>query len=365
MTPDSFDLDRRTLLRGSAALDGGRREAEPPPAFAAPAVVRGGRPELTHGVQSGDVTADTAPLSGPEPTARPGCSSTSPTPTSGAHARSAGPLLTPDTDRTGKCARPLRAGHDRHYRVTRRTSTATRRARPAHRAASGPRRPAATPAVHLVRRPRWPGLGHQPRARRLPDLPLDARPRPGLLPAQRRPVYADGPLPSRAAAGRHGSGATSSPRRSPRSPRRSPSTGVSSATTCSTTTCARSFAGCRRSSQWDDHEVINNWYPGEILDDSRYTEKRVDVLAARAPQAFHEYLPIATPADRRAHLPQRLLRPAARRVRARHAHATRTRTPPTRDGQDGGCSAPAAAWLGELSGPARPGRSSPPTCRSA
>lgn len=45
--------------------------------------------------------------------------------------------------------------------------------------------------------------------------------------------------------------------------------------------------------QWDDHEVTNNWYPGEILEDARYTEKRVDVLAARASQAFHEYVPVA------------------------------------------------------------------------
>ncbi|ROO86630.1 alkaline phosphatase D [Actinocorallia herbida] len=44
--------------------------------------------------------------------------------------------------------------------------------------------------------------------------------------------------------------------------------------------------------QWDDHEVRNNWYPGQILDDVRYTEKNVDVLAARASQAAHEYLPI-------------------------------------------------------------------------
>lgn len=45
-------------------------------------------------------------------------------------------------------------------------------------------------------------------------------------------------------------------------------------------------------SQWDDHETLNNWYPGEILTDDRYSEKRVDVLAARARQAFDEYLPI-------------------------------------------------------------------------
>ncbi|GAA3550748.1 alkaline phosphatase D family protein [Streptomyces osmaniensis] len=46
--------------------------------------------------------------------------------------------------------------------------------------------------------------------------------------------------------------------------------------------------------QWDDHEVANNWYPGEILGDSRYTEKSVDVLASRARQAFSEYFPIST-----------------------------------------------------------------------
>ncbi|MFG2745745.1 alkaline phosphatase D family protein [Streptomyces chartreusis] len=46
--------------------------------------------------------------------------------------------------------------------------------------------------------------------------------------------------------------------------------------------------------QWDDHEVTNNWYPGEILGDSRYTEKSVDVLASRARQAFSEYFPIST-----------------------------------------------------------------------
>ncbi len=46
--------------------------------------------------------------------------------------------------------------------------------------------------------------------------------------------------------------------------------------------------------QWDDHDVRNNWYPGQILDDARYTEKDVDVLAARSLRAFREYFPIRT-----------------------------------------------------------------------
>ncbi len=44
--------------------------------------------------------------------------------------------------------------------------------------------------------------------------------------------------------------------------------------------------------QWDDHETLNNWYPGEILDDPRYAEKDVNTLAKRARRAFLDYLPM-------------------------------------------------------------------------
>jgi alkaline phosphatase D len=48
--------------------------------------------------------------------------------------------------------------------------------------------------------------------------------------------------------------------------------------------------------QWDDHEVRNNWYPGQVvIDDPRYTERRADVLAARGRRAFLDYNPIAPP----------------------------------------------------------------------
>lgn len=50
---------------------------------------------------------------------------------------------------------------------------------------------------------------------------------------------------------------------------------------------------------WDDHEVVNNWYPGERLDDPRYQELRVDVLAERGRQAFREHTAIATPTIQR------------------------------------------------------------------
>ncbi len=52
--------------------------------------------------------------------------------------------------------------------------------------------------------------------------------------------------------------------------------------------------------QWDDHETTNNWYPGEqLLEDDRYTVKSASLLAARARQAFCDYLPIRTLADAR------------------------------------------------------------------
>lgn len=46
--------------------------------------------------------------------------------------------------------------------------------------------------------------------------------------------------------------------------------------------------------QWDDHEVVNNWYPGEqLLDDKRYTVKSASLLAERARHALLECNPIS------------------------------------------------------------------------
>ena len=49
--------------------------------------------------------------------------------------------------------------------------------------------------------------------------------------------------------------------------------------------------------QWDDHEVTNNWWPGEPLTRAehqrkKYVEKNVSLLSARAARAFHEYMPL-------------------------------------------------------------------------
>jgi alkaline phosphatase D len=56
---------------------------------------------------------------------------------------------------------------------------------------------------------------------------------------------------------------------------------------------------------WDDHEVLNNWYPTEILgSDMPHTEHSVALLSARAKRAFQEYTPMRfNPAD-----PERIYR---------------------------------------------------------
>ena len=62
--------------------------------------------------------------------------------------------------------------------------------------------------------------------------------------------------------------------------------------------------------QWDDHEVANNWSDSKIFSgDKRYTEKNVPLLVARATKSFLEYAPMRRTADIESeriyrHLPQ-------------------------------------------------------------
>lgn len=53
------------------------------------------------------------------------------------------------------------------------------------------------------------------------------------------------------------------------------------------------FADVPVIANWDDHETTNNWYPGETLDDPRYTVRDVNTLAARGRQAWQENMPIS------------------------------------------------------------------------
>ena len=121
---------------------------------------------------------------------------------------------------------------------------------------------------------------------------------------------------------------------------------------------------CRRSTSGTTTRSPTTGTRARSSTDARYTEKRVDVLAARARQAFYEWLPIAPgPA-----LPAAAVRAAAGRVRAGHAHLQgpqrrqRVRRPGARPARRAaaGLADPRAAPLpGHLEGHRRS------TCRSA
>ncbi|WP_280359312.1 alkaline phosphatase D family protein [Nocardia otitidiscaviarum] len=45
--------------------------------------------------------------------------------------------------------------------------------------------------------------------------------------------------------------------------------------------------------QWDDHETVNNWSPGGTVAAAKgYSERNMDTLATRSWQAFHEWMPV-------------------------------------------------------------------------
>jgi alkaline phosphatase D len=69
-------------------------------------------------------------------------------------------------------------------------------------------------------------------------------------------------------------------------------------------------------SMWDDHETCNNWWPGEVITDWRYDERRADVLATRGRRAWQEYQPVPVrrlvPADGDGFVPSRIYRKVPR-----------------------------------------------------
>ena len=50
--------------------------------------------------------------------------------------------------------------------------------------------------------------------------------------------------------------------------------------------------------QWDDHEVADDWWPGQMRQEPDYADKGALLLAARGRRAFHEFMPTwETPAE--------------------------------------------------------------------
>src|SRR5436190_5640333 len=114
-------VERRAVLRTSLAAAAGSAAAATAGSalFGAPAFARSGRPELTYGVQSGDITPHSAVLW--TRADRPGrmLVEVSARPDFRGARRLRGPVLTPDTDLTGHLRLFGLPPADRvHYRVT-------------------------------------------------------------------------------------------------------------------------------------------------------------------------------------------------------------------------------------------------------
>ncbi|TDC94607.1 alkaline phosphatase [Actinomadura sp. 7K507] len=305
MKERSPEVDRRTVLRGGLVTTGGAAvallagggsaSARPVPS---PALLRPGRPRLTHGVQSGDVTAregvvwarsDRPARMLVEVSRRPDFR----------NARTVrGPVLTPDTDLTGKTLlRGLPSGEELHYRV--RLAGLDR-----HRDVSEPvtGRLRTAPGDHPRNRRDirfvWSadlagqGWGINPDLGGYRIFKAMGATDPDFFLCSGDLVYSDGPLSETV---KLPDGRTW----------RNIVTPEKSAVAQTVAEFRGQFrynledANLRAFNahvpmlyQWDDHETVNNWYPGEILDLPEYTEKRVDVLAARARRAMFEYTPV-------------------------------------------------------------------------
>ncbi len=304
MTREPIAIGRRTLLRGatltSAASGLALGAGLAPTAGAsvtgpAPAFIRSGRPALTHGVQAGDVHDGGAVLWSRADRPSRLVAEISRDPSFRRSLTVKGPVVTPASDLTGEIELGgLPAGTDLHYRIRavdlddgRRSSQAvTGRLRTA---------PGRGDDVRFL----WSGdiagqgWGVNPDfgGFRIADA-MRARHADFFL-CSGDNVYADGPvvesvpLPD---------GSTwrnlTTPAKSKVAETLDEFRGQYQYNLMADNW--RAFlAETAQVSQWDDHEVTNNWYPGEILEDARYAEKQVDVLAARARQAFHEYVPVA------------------------------------------------------------------------
>jgi alkaline phosphatase D len=285
--------DRRSFLRAAAL--GGLTAALPlgtaTPVRTAPGLLRADRPVLTHGVQSGDVVrgsglvwtrADRPSRMVVEVSDEPGF----------AHVRRVvGPVLTPDTDFTGS-VRVLGGGRTVHYRVTAEDLDGRTASEPVTGSFRTP--PARSEAVRFV----WSGdvvgqgWGINPDLGGMTIFRAMAERDPDFFLHSGDTVYADGPLTETVALpdGRTWRNLVT-PEKRKVAETLAEFRGQYAYNLLDEN--LRAFAAAvPQVNQWDDHEVTNNWYPGEVLADDRYTEKRVDVLAGRAFQAYHEWVPL-------------------------------------------------------------------------
>ena len=294
-------LSRRTVLRSTAAAGAGvfatglTSTAATARTRWGAALIRSDLPKLTHGVQAGDATAHTATVWSRADRPARLLVELSSDPSFRKVRRRHGPIVTPGTDLTGKVPLSgLPSDSEIFYRVRPEDlHSANRLGDPVTgRLRTAPTRESDIRFVWSgdIAGQGWgvnPDLGGFPMAERLIDLD------PDFFLCSGDTVYSDGPVVESVTLpdGRVWHNVVT-PEKSKVAETLDEYRGQFKYNLLADNW--REFlAGTAQVNQWDDHEVLNNWYPGEILDDARYTEKSVDLLARRAAQAFHEYVPIA------------------------------------------------------------------------
>jgi alkaline phosphatase D len=290
------ELNRRALLGATGLAAAGLllpTAATAATPATAPAFARSGRPALTHGVQLGDPRTDGAVVWTRADRPSRMFVEISRDPTFRRSTRIRGPLLTPRSDGTGEVRLTgLPAGQEVHYRVTAQDLDG----RADSQALVGQFRtvPRDRRDVRLV----WSGdvvgqgWGINPDLGGMTIYDAMAARNPDFFLHSGDTVYADGPLQESVTLpdGRVWRNVVT-PEKSKVAETLAEYRGQF-AYNLLDENVRRFAAQVPQIVQWDDHEVTNNWYPGEILNDQRYTEQRVDVLAKRAFQAFHEWQPV-------------------------------------------------------------------------
>lgn len=291
MTGSDFGVSRRILLRGSAL---GLLAV---PALAAcaddgPALVRP-RPTLTHGVAVGDPRSDGALIWARSDQPATLVVETAATESFNDAKRFTGPLLTPDSDGTGRVRiAGLPAGQTVHYRVILEGEGGA-----TSEPLTGVFRTAPTAAADI--KLQWSGdvvgqgYGRNPDLGGMQIFSTMAARDPHLFLHSGDAIYADGPLKESVTLpdGRIWKNVVSEAK----------STNAETleqfrgqyAYNLGDDNYRRFNASVAQLVQWDDHETVNNWYPGgTVAADKGYTERSMDTLSTRAWQAFHEWMPL-------------------------------------------------------------------------
>ncbi|MBM7415887.1 alkaline phosphatase D [Rhodococcus corynebacterioides] len=257
-----------------------------------PTLVRA-RPSLTHGVASGDVRADGALVWARSDTPATMVVDTSATDAFSSVTTTRGPLLTPQSDGTGVLRLTgLPAGQRVHYRVTLESEDGATSEPVTGVFSTAPDSPS---NIRLL----WggdtagQGYGINPDIGGMTIFGAMADREPDLFLHSGDVIYADGPLEE---------SVTLPDGRVWRNTMSEAKSKVAEtldeyrgqyAYNLTDDNYRRFNSSVAQVVQWDDHETVNNWYPGEILDLEQYTVKDVNLLSQRALQAFHEWLPVA------------------------------------------------------------------------